>query len=112
MTSEMPSAEQAVVVIEKRNTEGRQRPYKVLRVLAKVYTVVAPLLAAAMLYNAGRAWLVEEEMMAKIGVSLWFLVQAAMIFLVMRGMAQMIYLVFDIARGINKLTGEGEDDKS
>ena len=112
MTSETPSAEQAVVVIEKRNTEGRQRPYKVLRVLAKVYTFVAPLLAAAMLYNAGRAWLVEEEMMAKIGVSLWFVVQAAMIFLVMRGMAQMIYLVFDIARGINKLTGEGEDDKS
>ncbi|OGW64674.1 MAG: hypothetical protein A3H49_12950 [Nitrospirae bacterium RIFCSPLOWO2_02_FULL_62_14] len=109
MNQETPSAEQAVVAIEKRNTEGRQRPYKVLRVLAKVYTIVAPLLAAVMVYNAGVAWYIEEEMMDKVRMSLWFLVQAAMIFLLMKGAAQMIYLVFDIARGVNKLSGEGEN---
>src|SRR3990167_115248 len=85
MNQETPSAEQAVVAIEKRNTEGRQRPYKVLRVLAKVYTIVAPLLAAVMVYNAGVAWYIEEEMMDKVRMSLWFLVQAAMIFLLMKG---------------------------
>ena len=108
MTPEMPSADQAMVVVESRNPEGRKRPYQVLRALAKVYTIVAPLLAAAMLYNAGRAWFVEEEMMAKVGVSLWFIVQAAMIYLVMKGMAQMIYLVFDIARGVAQLC-EGKE---
>lgn len=108
MTEETSSASTELAGAEKRGMEGRQRPYKVLRTLAKVYTIVAPLLAAAMLYNAGRAWFVEEEMMAKVGMSLWFLVQAAMIFLVMKGMAQMIYLVFDIARGVNKMSGEGE----
>ncbi len=111
MTEKTSSAGTELAGAEKRSTEGRQRPYQVLRVLAKVYTIVAPLLAAAMLYNAGRAWFVEEEMMAKVGVSLWFLVQAAMIYLVMRGMAQMIYLVFDIARGVNKMSGEGENGK-
>ena len=103
MTPEMPSADQTGGSLENRNPEGRKRPYQVLRVLAKIYTIAAPLLAAAMLYNAGRAWFVEEEMMAKVGVSLWFIVQAAMVFLVMKGMAQMIYLVFDIARGVAQL---------
>jgi len=65
-----------------------------------------------MVYNAGVAWYIEEETMDKVKVSLWFLVQAAMIFLVLKGMAQMIYLVFDIARGVNKLSGEGEGGNS
>lgn len=108
MTPEMPSADQAVVVVEKRNPAGRKRPYQVLRALAKVYTIVAPLLAAVMVFNAGRAWFVEEELMTKVGMSLMFLVQAAMIFLSMKGAAQLIYLVFDIARGINKMSGEDE----
>lgn len=109
MTEETLPAGTAPASGEKRSAEGRQRPYKVLRALAKIYTIVAPLLAALMLYNAGVAWFIEEEMVDKIKMSLWFLVQGAMIFLVMKGMAQMIYLVFDIARGINKLTGEGEN---
>jgi hypothetical protein len=50
-------------------------------------------------------------MMDKVRMSLWFLVQAAMIFLLMKGAAQMIYLVFDIARGVNKLSGEGENGR-
>ena len=112
MTEETASAGTELTGVEKRNTEGRQRPYKVLRTLAKVYTIVAPLLAAVMVYNAGVAWFVEEEMMDRIRMSLWFLVQAALIFLIMKGMAQMIYLVFDIARGVNKLSGEGENGRS
>ena len=112
MTEETLSAGAVPASGEKRSTEGRQRPYKVLRALAKIYTIVAPLLAALMLYNAGVAWFIEEEMMDKVRMSLWFLVQGVMIFLVMKGMAQMIYLVFDIARGVSKLTGEGENGKS
>lgn len=112
MTTETPSTERSLVVLEKRSTEGRQRPYKVLRVLAKVYNLVAPLLAALMVYNAGVAWFIEEEMMDKVRMSLWFLVQAAMIFLLMKGAGQMIYLVFDIARGVNKMSGEDENGRS
>jgi hypothetical protein len=33
MTPEMSSADQAVVVVEKRNPEGRKRPYQVLRAI-------------------------------------------------------------------------------
>ena len=108
MTEETASAGTELAGVNKRSMEGRQRPYKVLRVLAKVYTIFAPLLAAVMVYNAGVAWFVEEEMMDKVRMSLWFLTQAAMIFLIMKGMAQMIYLVFDIARGVNKMSGESE----
>ena len=103
MTEQTSPAGAELAGVEKRSTEGRQRPYKVLRALAKVYTVFAPLLAAVMVYNAGVAWFIEEEMMDRVKMSLWFLVQAAMIFLIMKGMAQMIYLVFDIARGVNKM---------
>jgi len=112
MTEETSLAGTEPVGAEKRSTEGRQRPYKVLRVLAKVYTIFAPLLAAVMVYNAGVAWFLEEEIMDKVRMSLWFLVQATMIFLIMKGAAQMIYLVFDIARGVNKMSGEDENGKS
>ena len=108
MTSETPSVEQAVVVIEKRNTEGRQRPYNVLRALAKVYTLFAPLMAAILLYNAVLAWFIEETLLAKAMTSLEYGVKAVVAFIILRGAAQLIYLVFDIARGVNKMSGESE----
>ena len=106
MTSETPSVEQAVVVIEKRNTEGRQRPYNVLRALARVYTIFAPLMAAILLYNAVAAWFIEETLFAKAMTSLEYGVKAVVAFIILRGAAQMIYLVFDIARGVSQLTEE------
>lgn len=106
MTPEMPSADQAVVVAEKRNPEGRKRPYQVLRAMAKVYTIFAPLMAAVMFYNAVAAWFIEETLLAKAMTSLEFSVKAVVAFIVLRGAAQMIYLVFDIARGMAHLCQE------
>jgi len=108
MNQETPSAEQAVVVIEKRNTEGRQRPYKVLRALARVYTVFAPLMAAVMAYNAVAAWFIEETFFVKAMTSLEFSIKAVVAFIILRGGAQLIYLVFDIARGMEQLCKEQE----
>jgi len=107
MTPETPSSEQAVVVIEKRSTEGRQRPYNVLRALAKVYTIFAPLMAAVLAYNAVIIWF-EEGLEVKIKVmgSLELTIKAVVAFIVLRGAAQLIYLVFDIARGISQLCEE------
>jgi len=107
MASDASSPEQAVVVLEKRNPEGRLRPYKVLRALAKVYTVAAPLFALVMAYNAVAAWFIEEALLDKAMVSLEFAVKAVVAFIILRGASQLIYLVFDIARGVNKLSGEG-----
>jgi hypothetical protein len=108
MTPETPSSDQAIVVIEKRNTEGRQRPYVVLRALAKVYTIFAPIIAVLMFSFAVRIWFVEEsvETWERVLISLEFTVKAIVAFIVLRGAAQMIYLVFDIARGINELREE------
>ena len=106
MTPETPPVEQAVVVIEKRNTEGRQRPYQVLRAMARVYTLFAPIMAAIMLYNAVAAWFIEEALLDKAMVSLEFSVKAVVAFIILRGAAQMIYLVFDIARGVAQLCEE------
>jgi len=103
MTPEMPSADHAVVVMENRNPEGRKRPYQVLRAMAKVYTIFAPLMAAVLLYNAIAAWFIEETLFAKAMASLEFSVKAVVAFIVLRGAAQMIYLVFDIARGVAQL---------
>ena len=108
MASEMSNPEQAVIVSEKRNPEGRKRPYKVLRALAKVYTVFAPIFAAILLYNAVAAWFIEEELAQKVIVSAEFAVKGVVAFIILRGAAQMIYLVFDIARGVNKMSGESE----
>jgi len=108
MTPEMPSADQAVVVLENRNAEGRKRPYQVLRAMAKVYTIFAPIMAAIMAYNAVAAWFIEEALLDKVMVSLEFFVKAVVAFIVLRGAAQMIYLVFDIARGVAQLC-EGKE---
>jgi hypothetical protein len=108
MTPETSSVEQAVVVIEKRNTEGRQRPYKVLRALAKVYTLFAPIFALILFYNAVAAWFIEETLFAKAMTSVEYAVKAVVAFIILRGAAQLIYLVFDIARGVNKMSGEDE----
>jgi hypothetical protein len=106
MTSDAASSEQAVIVVEKRNPEGRKRPYKVLRALAKVYTVFAPIFAAVMAYNAVAAWFIEETLSQKALASVEFAVKAVVVFIMLRGAAQLIYLVFDIARGIKQLCGE------
>lgn len=106
MTPEMPSADRAPVVVENRNPEGRKRPYQVLRAMAKVYTVFAPLMAAVLFYNAVAAWFIEETLFAKAMTSLEFSVKAVVAFIILRGAAQMIYLVFDIARGVAQLCGE------
>jgi hypothetical protein len=103
MTPETPSSEQAVVVIEKRSTEGRQRPYNVLRALAKVYTIFAPIFALILLYNSVVAWFIEETLFARAMTSLEYAVKAVVAFIILRGGAQLIYLVFDIARGVEQL---------
>jgi hypothetical protein len=103
-----PSTEQAVVVMEKRNPEGRQRPYNVLRALARVYTIFAPLFALILLYNSVAAWFIEETLFAKAMTSLEYAVKAVVAFIILRGAAQMIYLVFDIARGVQQLCREQE----
>ena len=48
-TAQTPGADSPSSGMEKRTAEGRQRPYKVLRALAKIYTIFAPLLAAVFL---------------------------------------------------------------
>jgi hypothetical protein len=106
MPDETSSADHAVVVMENRNPEGRKRPYQVLRAMAKVYTIFAPLMAAILLYNAVAAWFIEETLFAKAMTSLEFSVKAVVAFIVLRGAAQMIYLVFDIARGMAQLCEE------
>jgi hypothetical protein len=106
MPDETSSADHAVVVMENRNPEGRKRPYQVLRAMAKVYTIFAPLMAAILLYNAVAAWFIEETLFAKAMTSLEFSVKAVVAFIVLRGAAQMIYLVFDIARGVAQLCEE------
>ncbi len=106
MTPETPSTEQSVIVLEKRRTEGRQRPYVVLRAMARVYTIFAPLMAAVLFYNAVAAWFIEETLFAQAMTSLEYAVKAVVAFIILRGAAQMIYLVFDIARGVAQLCGE------
>lgn len=94
--------------IDKRRPDGRKRPYLALRVLAKVYSILAPVILAIMIL-VGLASLIREAPLAeKVSSSIAILVAGSIYYLVMKAISQAIYLLFDIARNTGRSAEEGQ----
>ncbi len=84
--------------IDKRRPDGRKLPYLALRTLARLYIILAPVVLVIMILAALGTWAREIPFAAKLGSSIGLLIAGGFYYLVMKAMAQAIYLLFDIAR--------------
>jgi len=94
--------------INKRRADGRQRPYTALRVLAKVYSILAPVILVIMILVCLAGLTREAPIAEKVGSSIGILVAGSIYYLVMKAISQAIYLLFDIARNTSRTAEEGE----
>lgn len=94
--------------LDKRRPDGRKRPYLALRVLAKVYSILAPVILVIMIL-VGLVGLTREAPLAeKLASSIGILVAGSIYYLVMKAISQAIYLLFDIARNTSRIAEGGE----
>lgn len=91
--------------LNKRSPDGRKRPYLALRALAKVYTILAPVILVIMILVALGSFAREAPLAEKLGSSIGFLVSGGIYYLVMKAMSQAIYLLFDIAQNTSRIGG-------
>lgn len=94
--------------IDKRRPDGRKRPYLALRVLAKVYSILAPVILVIMILVCLAGLTREAPLVEKLGSSIGILVAGSIYYLVMTAMSQAIYLLFDIARNTSRIAEGGE----
>ena len=89
---------------DRRSTAGRQRPYQALRSLAKLYTVLAPLVLIIMVLVSLAAMTREVPLAQRVSASVGLFIMGGFYYLLMQSMAQAIYLLFDISGDVNRLT--------
>jgi hypothetical protein len=99
---------------ERRRSNGRQRPYQALRVVAKLYAILAPLVLIGF-FVVGAAGLLRSVPLAeKIGSAIALLLLAGLYYLLMRAISDAIYILFDIAANIRRIrdaiVGRSEPD--
>lgn len=83
--------------IEKRRPGGRERPYRALRVLAKLYAILAPLVLIGLVL-VGLASLMRSAPLAdRVGSTVGVLLLAGLYYLLMKSISDAIYILFDIA---------------
>lgn len=89
---------------ERRRPGGRQRPYIELRIMAKVYAVLAPLGGAAVLF-AGVFSLLGQPLpfyLQLLGMVL-VVIGAFVYYIILKAGAQFIYILFDIAASASRI---------
>lgn len=88
---------------EQRTPGGRERPYRALRILARLYSILAPLVLGLMLL-IGLVGLARQATLAEnLGSSMGLFVLGGMYYLLMKSVAQAIYILFDIAGNARRL---------
>ena len=89
--------------LNRRRSDGRERPYRALRAVAKLYTVLAPLVLASMILIGIVALANEAPLGAKIGSGIGVCLVGVVYYLIMKSMAQAIYLMFDMASNVSEI---------
>jgi hypothetical protein len=89
---------------ERRNGPGRDRPYQTLRTLAKLYNALAPFVLAVMVVIGFGSFTGEAPPSSQLGSFAGMVIVGLIYFLIMKSLAQAIYLLFDISGGIARLT--------
>lgn len=92
----------------RRRPDGRERPYRALRALAKLYTVMAPLVLGSMIL-IGIVTLANDAPLAmKVGSGIGVCMVGAVYYLIMKSMAQAIYLMFDMSANVSRICDVSE----
>ena len=88
---------------ERRKTGGREKPYRELRAVAKIYSILAPLGGAVIFFiGAFSMWANPGPPYAKALGATLLLVMALITYLILKTYSQSIYILFDIAGGIKR----------
>ena len=83
---------------EKRKPGGREQPYFELRVVAKVYSVLAPLVGGVLLFiGIFVLWFMEEPFFGRLLSGVLSIIAAAAYYFILKAASQVIYILFDIA---------------
>ena len=85
----------------RRRSDGRQLPYRTLRTLAKLYLVLAPLVLGTMLLVGIVMLMGEAPLGAKLGTFVGMCLIGILYYLIMKSVAQAIYLMFDVSTNAN-----------
>jgi len=96
-TAPVPSA-------DRREGPGRDRPYQTLRTLAKLYNALAPFVLGVMIIIGLGSFSGEAPPSSQLGSFAGMVIVGVIYFLIMKSLAQAIYLLFDISSGIARLT--------
>lgn len=83
--------------LNRRRPDGRERPYRALRVLAKLYAIFAPLVLIGLVLVALVGWARQAPVAEKVGSTVGILLLAGLYYLLMKSVSQAIYILFDIA---------------
>jgi ABC-type molybdate transport system permease subunit len=83
--------------MNRRRPDGRQLPYRALRTLAKLYIVLAPLVLGTMLLIGVVMLAGEAPLGAKLGTFVGMSLVGTLYYLIMKSVAQAIYLMFDVS---------------
>ena len=83
--------------LNRRRPDGRERPYRALRVLAKLYAIFAPLVLIGLVLVALVGWARQAPFAEKVGSTVGILLLAGLYYLLMKSVSQAIYILFDIA---------------
>lgn len=97
---------------DRRNLGGRQRPYRALRLLAKLYSIFAPVVLIVMVL-VGLVGLIRDAPVAeKVGSSAGLFLLGGLYYLLMTALADAIYILFDIARDTRQLREVAEEQQA
>jgi hypothetical protein len=89
--------------IEKRRPGGRERPYRALRVLAKLYAILAPMVLIGLVL-VGLASLMRSAPLAdRVGSTVGVLLLAGLYYLLMTSISDALYVLFDIAGNTRRI---------
>ncbi len=89
--------------LNRRRSDGRERPYRALRALARLYTILAPLVLGSMILIGIVALANEAPLAARVGSGIGVCLVGAVYYLIMKSMAQAIYLMFDVAGNVSRV---------
>jgi hypothetical protein len=89
---------------DRRTGPGRDRPYQTLRTLAKLYNALAPFVLGIMIIIGLGSFSGEAPPSSQLGSFAGMVIVGVIYFLIMKSLAQAIYLLFDISGGIARLT--------
>ena len=88
---------------EKRRPGGRDRPYQVLRVVAKLYAILAPFVLVGMILVGLAGLMRAVPFTEKVGSALGLILLAGLYYLLMRAISEAIYILFDVAKNVHRI---------